>query len=43
MRYAVGAYNVMDWQYQAMPSVEFAQRVIPQNGRTFMAQVSATF
>lgn len=43
VRYAVGAYNVMDWQYQAVPSVEFAQRVIPQNGRTFLAQVSASF
>ncbi len=43
VKYAVGAYNVMDWQYQAVPSVEFAQRVIPQNGRTFLASVSATF
>jgi outer membrane receptor protein involved in Fe transport len=43
IRYAVGAYNVMDWQYQAVPSVEFAERVIPQNGRTFLASVSATF
>jgi len=43
VRYAVGAYNVMDWQYQAVPSVEFAQRVIPQRGRTFLASVSASF
>ncbi len=43
IRYAVGAYNVMDWQYQAIPSVEFAQRVMPQNGRTFLAQVGASF
>ena len=43
VRYAVGAYNVMDWQYQAVPSVEFSQRVIPQNGRTFLASVSASF
>ncbi len=43
VRYAVGAYNMMDWRYQAVPSVEFAQRVIPQPGRTFLASVSATF
>ncbi len=43
VRYAVGAYNVMDWQYQAIPSVEFAQRLIPQNGRTFLASVTATY
>ncbi|HSQ62611.1 MAG TPA: hypothetical protein VLM85_05335, partial [Polyangiaceae bacterium] len=43
VRYAVGAYNVMDWQYQAIPSVEFAQRVIPQNGRTFLASVATSF
>jgi outer membrane receptor protein involved in Fe transport len=43
VRYAVGAYNVMDWQYQAVPSVEFAERVIPQNGRTFLASVAASF
>ncbi len=43
VHYAVGAYNVMDWQYQAVPSVEFAQRVIPQRGRTFLASVSASF
>ncbi|MEO8878715.1 MAG: TonB-dependent receptor, partial [Polyangiaceae bacterium] len=43
VRYAVGAYNVMDWQYQAIPSVEFAQRVIPQPGRTFLASIGASF
>ncbi|HEY1959129.1 MAG TPA: TonB-dependent receptor [Polyangiaceae bacterium] len=43
VRYAVGAYNVMDWQYQAVPSVEFAERVIPQRGRSFLASVSASF
>jgi outer membrane receptor protein involved in Fe transport len=43
IHYAVGAYNVMDWKYQAVPSVEFPERVIPQNGRTFLASVSASF
>jgi len=43
VRYAVGAYNVMDWGYAAPPSVEFAQRVIPQPGRSFLASVTATF
>jgi len=43
VRYAVGAYNVMDWQYQAVPSVEFPERLIPQQGRTFLASISASF
>jgi outer membrane receptor protein involved in Fe transport len=43
VQYAVGAYNVMDWQYQSVPSVEFPERVIPQNGRTFLASVGASF
>jgi outer membrane receptor protein involved in Fe transport len=43
VRYAVGAYNVMNWQYQAVPSVEFPERVIPQAGRTFLASLTKTF
>lgn len=43
VRYAVGAYNVMDWAYQAVPSVEFPERVIPQAGRTYLASVGASF
>jgi outer membrane receptor protein involved in Fe transport len=43
VRYAVGAYNIMNWQYQAIPSVEFPERVIPQAGRTFLASLMKTF
>ena len=43
VRYAVGAYNLMDWQYQAVPSVEFPERVIPQPGRTVLASITASF
>ncbi len=43
VRWAVGAYNLMDWKYEAVPSSEFTQRTIVQNGRTFLASVTASF
>jgi outer membrane receptor for ferrienterochelin and colicin len=43
VRYALGAYNVADHRYDAVPSVEFRQRTIVQNGRTFLASLSASF
>jgi outer membrane receptor for ferrienterochelin and colicin len=42
-RYAIGAYNVGDWKYSVIPSGEFRQRQIVQNGRTFLATVTASF
>lgn len=43
VKYAIGAYNVADWRYDAVPSGEFRQRTIVQNGRTFLATVSLSF
>jgi len=35
VRYAVGVYNLFNWQY-SMPAIPYAAPVIPQNGRSFM-------
>jgi outer membrane receptor protein involved in Fe transport len=43
VRWNVGAYNLTDMKYTAIPSVEFAQRQILQNGRTLLANVNVTF
>lgn len=43
VRYAIGAYNIMDWRYDAVPSGEFRQRTIVQSGRSILASVSASF
>jgi hypothetical protein len=43
VKYALGAYNVADWRYDAVPSGEFRQRTIVQSGRTFLASVSVSF
>ncbi len=42
-RYAVGAYNLADSRYESVPSREYRQRTILQNGRTFLANVSVSF
>jgi hypothetical protein len=33
----------MDWRYTVIPSGEFRQRQIVQNGRTFLASVTLSF
>jgi outer membrane receptor for ferrienterochelin and colicin len=43
VRYNVGLYNAADWKYDSVPSREFRQRTIVQNGRTVLASVTATF
>ena len=43
IRYAVGAYNVLGWKYDTVPSGEFIQRTIAQPGRSFLASVAVTF
>jgi outer membrane cobalamin receptor len=43
MRYNIGAYNALDWRYSIIPSGEFRQRQIVQNGRTFLASVTVSF
>jgi outer membrane receptor protein involved in Fe transport len=41
LRYAVGVYNAFDWTY-SLPVNPFPSRVMPQQGRTFMLQLSLT-
>lgn len=41
--YSVGLYNAMDWQYDTVPSTEYAQRTIRQRPRSLLASVSLTF
>lgn len=43
MRYNLGVYNALDWRYAIIPSGEFRQRQIVQNGRTFLASVTLSF
>ena len=43
VRWALGAYNLMDWRYDTVPSGEFRQRTIVQSGRSVLASVSASF
>ena len=43
VRYAIGAYNLLDWRYDIVPSGEFRQRTLVQSGRTFLASVTASF
>jgi outer membrane receptor protein involved in Fe transport len=35
VRYAVGAYNLFNWQYE-LPASPYASRLMPQQGRSFM-------
>jgi len=41
--YAVGLYNLMDWQYDTVPSTEYAQRTIRQRPRSALASLSLKF
>ncbi|MES1175430.1 MAG: TonB-dependent receptor [Myxococcales bacterium] len=41
--YAVGFYNLMNWQYDTVPSTEFTQRTIRQRPRSVVASVSVKF
>ena len=43
IHYNIGIYNALDWKYGIIPSTEFAQRQIIQNGRTFLANVAMSF
>jgi hypothetical protein len=43
VHYNLGLYNLADWKYDAPASGEFRQRTILQNGRTVLAQISASF
>jgi outer membrane receptor for ferrienterochelin and colicin len=41
--YSLGVYNLADWRYSLPVSAEFSQRVIVQNGRTFLASLDVAF
>jgi len=41
--YAFGIYNLMDWQYDTVPSTEYAQRTIRQRPRSALASLSLKF
>lgn len=43
VHYNLGAYNLANWKYDTVPSGEYRQRTIVQNGRTFLASLSASF
>ena len=43
LRYTVGVYNVTDWRFEVPVTETFASRTIPQNGRTFLIDLLATF
>jgi outer membrane receptor protein involved in Fe transport len=42
-RYNIGLYNAADQRYDTVPSSEFRQRTIVQNGRTVLASVMVAF
>ncbi|MDB4941955.1 MAG: TonB-dependent receptor [Labilithrix sp.] len=42
-RYAIGAYNLGDFKYSVVPSGEFRQRTLVQNGRTVLATITTSF
>ena len=43
LRYTIGVYNVTDWRFEIPVTETFASRTIPQNGRTFLIDLLATF
>ena len=43
VRWSVGVYNVLDWRYSIPVGSFFASPVMPQLGRTFMANLDLTF
>jgi outer membrane receptor for ferrienterochelin and colicins len=43
LRYTVGVYNIANLQYQVPVSSTFAESTMPQNGRTFLVDLTATY
>jgi outer membrane receptor protein involved in Fe transport len=41
--WAAGVYNAFDWRYSLPVSAEFPQRVIPQDGRSFIFSADVAF
>jgi outer membrane receptor for ferrienterochelin and colicin len=43
IRYVIGVYNITDWTFRVPVTETFASRTMPQNGRTFLIDLLATF
>jgi outer membrane receptor protein involved in Fe transport len=43
LHYVVGVYNIIDWIYELPVTDTFASRTLPQNGRTFMLDLSMAY
>jgi outer membrane receptor protein involved in Fe transport len=43
LHYTVGVYNIADQRYPVPVSATFASRTMPQNGRTFLVDLTATY
>jgi len=43
LRYVIGVYNITAFRFQVPVTETFASRTIPQNGRTFLIDLLATF
>ena len=43
LRWSVGAYNIANWRYDTVPSVEFTARTVVQSGRTVLASLATRF
>lgn len=43
LRWAIGAYNLLDWRYSVPVAATFASPIMPQFGRTFMASLDLTY
>ncbi|MFT3772704.1 MAG: TonB-dependent receptor [Minicystis sp.] len=43
LRYTVGVYNIAGWRNEVPVSNSFAGRTMPQNGRTFLVDLTATY
>lgn len=43
LNYALGVYNAFDWRYSIPAGTVSRQETLPQNGRTFLASVEASF
>ncbi|MFO0550998.1 MAG: TonB-dependent receptor [Polyangiaceae bacterium] len=43
LRYTIGVYNLFDWTYSLPVSDTYRTRVTPQNGRTFMVNLTLNY
>jgi outer membrane receptor protein involved in Fe transport len=43
LHYVFGVYNLFDWKYAVPVSTTYASRTMPQNGRTFLADIDLSY